>query len=431
MRRICALWTATLLVVGRGVATAQSGSGWKAPHANEFLTPWTSIKVGAAVLWEVAGYQQDSASRQQVAGIPASAPDPVDLRTSSLRQASSAASPPGTLFTTGSIRDSRFIINGVLKTKRRITWQSGLMYDGKKEKWFVRQTGFVVFVPEIYSNFWIGRTKEGPSLNRVMVGYDGWTVERFSFSDAAIPLLADGIRWQGYIPRAHFVWNLGYFMDALSKGQTFSYFRNQVAGRLGYVKMDSDTAGTLLHVALGFHFGNPTDGTLQLKSKPEANSAPNFVDTGKFPSTSAQLGGIEMYYRVGPVIAGSEYYLERATSPQTDNPVFHGGDASVTWTVTGEVRPYVAPGSYFRDVSPSRPVTHGGPGAWEAGLRLSNIDLDGGTLEGGKFWRFTPVVNWYLSDQIRLEFEYGYGQTDRLGHRGATHFYQSRIQLQL
>ena len=41
------------------------------------------------------------------------------------------------------------------------------------------------------------------------------------------------------------------------------------------------------------------------------------------------------------------------------------------------------------------------------------------------------MVNWYLSDQLRLEFAYGYGALDRFTVRGATHFFQTRLQVQL
>ena len=70
----------------------------------------------------------------------------------------------------------------------------------------------------------------------------------------------------------------------------------------------------------------------------------------------------------------------------------------------------------------------GGPGAWEAVLRVSYIDLDGGNLRGGRFWRVTPMVNWHLSDNLRLELAYGYGQLDRFDLTGGTQFFQSRIQ---
>lgn len=419
-------------------AASKAKRRWSMPHANEVHTPYTTIRIGGGFLPEASGYENNANAQRQIAlirGGGSAAPidsgsaDPADVARYRLQSATEP--PPVTLPAAGKLRDSRFIVSGRLATKRAMTWQTGLMYDWALNKWKIRQTVVTVAIPEIGSAVWVGRMKEGPSLNRMMVGYDGWTMERFTFSDAAIPLLADGIRWQGYLPKAHFIWNLGAFTNLLSEGEAFSYFTNQVAGRVGYVRMESDTAGSLLHLALGFHAGIPNEGMLQLKSKPEASGAPNFIDTGRFPATAAQLLGLEAYYRPGPWIFGTEYYVERAKSPQTNNPVFHGGDVSVSWTMTGETRRYVVPGSTFSDVSPARPVFHGGPGALEAVLRLSNIDLDAGTLTGGKFWRLTPMLNWYLSDNVRLEFAYGYGVLNRFGLRGITQFYQSRLQLQL
>jgi phosphate-selective porin OprO/OprP len=65
----------------------------------------------------------------------------------------------------------------------------------------------------------------------------------------------------------------------------------------------------------------------------------------------------------------------------------------------------------------------------EAVLRFSYIDLDGGSLRGGRFWRLTPMVNWHLSDNLRLEVAYGYGTLDRFDLEGTTQFFQSRIQM--
>jgi len=41
------------------------------------------------------------------------------------------------------------------------------------------------------------------------------------------------------------------------------------------------------------------------------------------------------------------------------------------------------------------------------------------------------MVNWYLSDHIRLELTYGSGTLDRFDLRGRTQFFQTRLQLQL
>jgi phosphate-selective porin OprO and OprP len=381
--------------------TTRTTPAWGFVHANELETPFMTFRLGGAVLVDGAAAAQDSAARQQA-----------------------------DIATVGRVRDSRFLLSGRIKTKRQITWQAGLLYDWTQKKWLVRQTALVVSVPEICSNFWIGRTKEGPSLNRVMVGYDGWTMERFTFSDAAIPLLADGIRWQGYLPWAHFFWNLGGFVDWLSEGETFSYFDNQIAGRIGYVRMDSDSAGRLLHIGFGFHDGIPNEGELRLKSKPELNSAPNFVDTGVIPATAALLGGLETYYRSGPWLFDVEWYLEQARSSAMHDPVFNGGEVGASWTLTGETRRYVVPGSYFKAVTPARSVFAGGPGAWEAVLRFSSIDLNDHDVAGGTFWRITPMINWHLSENVRLELVYGYGVLDRFGQTGRTQFFQTRLQTQ-
>jgi phosphate-selective porin OprO/OprP len=120
----------------------------------------------------------------------------------------------------------------------------------------------------------------------------------------------------------------------------------------------------------------------------------------------------------------------KANSPEKGNPVFHGGDVSAIWLITGETRRYNASGAFFRDVQPKRTVLEGGPGAWEALLRYSYSDLTAGDIEGGTFWRITPMVNWYATDYTRFEFAYGYGVLDRFALKGATHFFQSRFQFQ-
>jgi phosphate-selective porin OprO/OprP len=103
----------------------------------------------------------------------------------------------------------------------------------------------------------------------------------------------------------------------------------------------------------------------------------------------------------------------------------------MSWLLTGETRTYNTRGGYFNQISPLRPVFSGGPGAWEIVTHFSYTDLDSGTLSGGKFWRFTPMLNWYLSDHVRLEVAYGYGSLDRFGLVGKTQFFQTRLQLQL
>jgi phosphate-selective porin OprO/OprP len=176
-------------------------------------------------------------------------------------------------------------------------------------------------------------------------------------------------------------------------------------------------------------YGKVTDGQITFRSRPEAFPAPYFIDTGKIPVQHTRMVGGEAYYRPKNWLFGTEYWFVDASSPETGNPLFQGGDVMASWLVTGETRPYNTVGGYFGRITPAKSFLDGGPGAWEVVLRQSYIDMDSGTVQGGKFWRLTPMVNWYISEEFRLEAEYGYGVLDRFGLQGGTHFFQCRLQI--
>ena len=372
---------------------------------NEYEGPLFTIRVGAGLLYEGAAYSQDEASEAQF-------PD---------------------LVPEGKLRDARILFKGRLfpKWKRAVTYSAGFMYDGPTDEFLVRETGIMVQVPELWGHFFIGRSKEGFSLNKVMVGYAGWTMERATISDATIPILADGVKWLGWLPKQRILWNVGAYGDWLSEGQGFSTYDNQYVARVAWLPIASEEKRELLHVGMSARYGTPNEGKIKLRSRPEAFPAGFFIDTGDFASKNTKMLGLEAYYRPGPLLVGTEYFVQWADAPESGDPVFHGGDVVVTYLLTGETRGYNTRGGFFNGVTPATSVFHGGRGAWEAVLRASYIDLDGGALRGGKFWRVTPMANWHMSTHVRLEFAYGYGKLDRFNLKGATHFFQSRIQLQI
>ena len=368
---------------------------------NEFDLKFTTFRFGAGFLYDFAAFAQDAASKEQIEVHP-----------------------------TPKIRDDRLLFRGLFKTDRNISWSVGILYDVPTKKWLFRQTQVMIATPELWGDIAIGRTKEGVSLNKVMIGYAGWTNERATFSDAMLPILADGVKWLGYAPKKHLIWNLGVYGDRFSKGQTFSTYAHQVAGRVAWVPLMSEASEKVLHIGFNLRYGKPKDEMLQLRTRPEVFESPYFVDTGKFPATQTRISGIEAYYRPRSLLVGTEYFFENVKSPEKGNPSFNGGDAFISWLPTGEVRVYNTRGGYFDQISPLRPVFSGGPGAWELAGRFSYIDLNSGPVRGGKFWRITPVVNWHMSDNVRLEFVYGYGSLNRFNLVGKTQFFQTRVQLQ-
>jgi phosphate-selective porin OprO/OprP len=286
----------------------------------------------------------------------------------------------------------------------------------------------MIGVPELWGNIFIGRTKEGFSLNKALNGYAGWTLERQMALDM-VPILADGVKWLGWLPKQRIFWNAGYYGDWISDQQAFTtYQTHQIAARLGWLPIYSKEDQTLLHLGTSIRYGEPDDGKIRLRSRPEAFTAPFFIDTGVFASDKSAHYGYEVYYTRKSLMVGSEGYVTKFSSSEKDDPVFHGGAAVVSYFLTGETRPYSTVSGIYSFVPVLKPVFKGGPGAIEVVLQVSALDLDDGPIQGGKFWRITPMVNWYLSPIVRLEVAYGYGTLDRFGLEGSTHFFQSRIQ---
>ncbi|HEU4624501.1 MAG TPA: porin [Steroidobacteraceae bacterium] len=370
---------------------------------NEYEGPYFTARLGGGFLVDAVAYEQDAESREQ-----------------------------GELSSDTGLRDFRFLLKGKLKFSPRLSYSIGYMYDGNQEVWRFRQTGIMVDVPEGLGNVFIGRQKEGFSTNKIMVGYSGWTQERSTASDSFIPILADGVKWTGTVPSGKFVYNVGWFRDRLSENESFDKNDQQVIARAVWLPFTGKEPGKLLHLAVEARYGESDNGTLQFRSKPESFLAQRYVlDTGKIPATHSNMLGLESYFRRGPMTLGMEWFFNQVYSPETGDPLFHGGEVLFAYLLTGEVRRYNAKGAFFEGISPARPVFAGGPGAWELVLRYSYTSLDSASVHGGTFWRLTPMVNWHMSDNVRLELSYGYGEERSEGLRGGTQFFQARLQLQL
>lgn len=369
--------------------------------AYQYDHEYFSIRFGGGFLFDYNGYDQDADSKQQL-----------DLNNEI------------------GIRDLRMLVSGRTPFKG-LVYTMGYAYIADKNEWRFRQTGFRLAIPALSGAFFLGRTKEGISTNKFMVGYYGWFNERSAVNDAFIPILADGIRWTGTAASNLFVYNVGAYADPVSKVESFNKNDWQLVGRFVYLPLGTDPEAGLLHLALSGRFAGADNGQLQYKSKPESFLAQeNVVDTGKFDASTSTIGGIEAYYENGPLSSGLEYYVNWVSSGPANNPFFHGGELFAAYMFTGETHPYKAISGVFEDVIPKRTFFEGGWGAWELAMRLSYVDLTSGPIQGGMFSKFTALVNWYMTSALRLEAAYGYGLLDKDNRTGGMHLFQTRVQLQ-
>lgn len=386
------------------IPAKDSVTGKVKTQPNEVQTPFSTFKIGMGFIYDVTTYAQSDIFKRQM--------DSADLEVSG----------------NGKVRDFRVLGSGRLNTKRPLSWKFAFMYNGDTKEWLVRESGVTIGVPELFGNLFIGRTKEGYSMVKVMNGHSPWTNERQMALDV-IPILADGIKLMGYVPKSGVFWNAGYFNDIISKGQGFSTFSWQWVLRTGWMKYLDKDKNKLLHVGVNLRYAKPVGGKITLKSRPESNPTPQLINTGAFPSERSQHGGPEIYYSSGRLMVGSELAIHHFTSSTDENHTFIGGDAVVSYMFTRNAsRPYNTIGNIYGFVPVKRSVFKGGGGVWEGVLRGSTLNLNDGSIKGGQMWRITPMVNWYLSKIVRMEFIYGYGILDRYQLTGGIHFFESRIQ---
>ena len=328
-------------------------------------------------------------------------------------------------------RDIRLLASGKFpKSKRLIEWKAGYMRDGQTNSWKWRETGVVVAVPEIWGALFIGRTKLGVSMIKQMSGASIMGLERAEIEDMTIPIQNDGIRWMGYRPKQHLAWNLGYFNETLLHKPLYPFMDQQYAARVIFLPLLSENDGKVLHLAVNLKYGNPKDNKTQLKARPEASTAPYFLDTGVFPAAHEKVIGPEVWYRDNSLLFGGTYYFVKTEAPQ-GNHHFQGGDMWASWLMTGEVRRYNTRGGLFDFVYPKKSLFKGGTGAFEATVHATYTNANSGPIQGGQFWRVTPMLAWYPSYEFRFTIGYGYGVLDRFGVSGTTQFFQARIQFML
>jgi phosphate-selective porin OprO/OprP len=370
---------------------------------NQFNGSASSFKIGLGLIYDAVAYSQDDVFKEQMTEGGFNIKNRVKLR------------------------DFRVLGSGALKTKRPISWKFAYMWDGDKETWLIRETGVTIGVPELGGHIFIGRTKVGFSLVKVMNGHSPWGNERQMALDA-VPILADGIKWFGSLKKSRVFWNLGYYNDVVSEGQGFSTFAWQGVARVGWLPIYDTKKNKLLHIAGEIEYGKPLNEKFTMKSRPESNPTPQLINTGAFDASKAMQLGFEIYYRNNRFMMGSETVMHSFTSDKADDHKFYGGNVVFSYMITKTVRPYTTKGSIFGFVPVKRSIFKGGMGEFEAVLHASTLNLNDGSIKGGQMWRITPMVNWYMTKIIRMEFIYGYGILDRYDKKGHVQFFETRIQ---
>lgn len=244
-------------------------------------------------------------------------------------------------------------------------------------------------------------------------------------------------------------WALGLFRsDSDNFGDDVGdKFESAVTGRATFLPFfDEATGSRYVHIGAGYSYRAPNNDLARFRAQPEARlgatlpNVPFFVDTGNIPADSYQLVGFEAALVCGPFSVVSEYIGAPVNSKNDGSLYFDGWYTQASYFLTGEHRPYRREFGTFDRVMPHREFirySHDkeiecGPGAWELAVRVSQLDLNDGAIEGGGLTDLTIGLNWYLTPYLRITSNYiramaddptnGHSNTDIFGTRAGFEF---------
>jgi phosphate-selective porin OprO/OprP len=370
---------------------------------NQYKGPWFSMRLGGVVMGDVAGYSQDAASVAQV----------------------------GTLDTQVQLRNLRLTASGDLNFSQPWSYVITGEYQGfdrgtdttGSRVLELSELAVTIPLPPI-GRLAFGKFKAPISLDRLTSSSNIEFLERPALLDALLPSRNTGLMLSSTAIDERLTWSIGWFNSVFAGDSSAG---NTVAARI--TGLPIDTPDTLLHLGIAGRWAQAQDGKLQYKARPEVNQAPHFIDTGSFSATDERDLDLELAWQEGPVLTTDEYLADWVNSSANGNPFFDGFYVSTAWMLTGERRHYNRVAGYFGAVSPDHPLFDGGIGAIEIAARYTWTDLDDAAIHGGRFSRASLGINWFATDNLRLEFNYGYGRLDRSGTNGVNNFFQARLQV--
>lgn len=271
--------------------------------------------------------------------------------------------------------------------------------------------------------------------SKTPVGFEGVTGTRAtSFLELSLPIQAlyegrrTGIDWT--FERSKYIVNVGYYFGQDLQGDNDG---STLAGRFAWTPIKRD--GNVLHLGVSASRENP-DATVnglgqtlqpstRVRSPPEAGlTSVRLVDTGKLSNVDhIDRHGLEGLWIDGAWSLQGEYLDEHISrfggKPDVST---HGFYAFGSWVVTGESRPYANGNS--GNIKPKSKA-----GALELLLRYSELDLDSGTIHGGREHDWTFGTNWYLTDHFKFQGYYVRVWSDKSGLELSPKIIELRAQL--
>ncbi len=250
-------------------------------------------------------------------------------------------------------------------------------------------------------------------------------LERALTTDTFGPERNNGIGFQAVLGNGTGTLAAGIFHDTDGFGDSSGGNLNLTA-RITAAPVNS--GDRTVHVGAAYSRRDPNSDTTHYNAVPEAHMAEKFLDTGDITdATGVDLVGLEFAAINGPLSVQGEWMQASVDSTTAGNPDLSSYYLFASYFLTGEHRVYRASSATFGRVRPKQNyLGDGGSGALELALRYSSADLTDANVSGGKLDNITLGLNWHLTPNTRVMFNYTAAD---LAGTGNSNIVQARFQI--
>ena len=239
-----------------------------------------------------------------------------------------------------------------------------------------------------------------------------------------------GIRSLTTALRKRMTISAGAFLDTDGTGANGKDKAYNAAVRLTGLPFYRASGRELGHLGGFYGRQDPRGSLVRYHQRPDAHLAPYLVDTGGLTASAVDLLGFEAATILGSASLQGEYIRTTLHREGGQDRSFSGYYVTATWVATGESRAYSRVNGAFSRFVPRRPFdpAAGGYGAWMLLARYARLDLNDGDVRGGLLSDVTFGLNWYLSGNAQLMWNYTIADLADAGTMGIV---QMRLQVQL
>lgn len=256
-----------------------------------------------------------------------------------------------------------------------------------------------------------------------MVSLEGYTSSKnLTFIERSLPVAFVPDRALG-VSITHWTDNwmfaTGYYGQNL---RDTSSDANGFSARAAWSRRDNNS---VLHLGASFARRSPDNNSFRARTRPETHvTDTRLVDTGSLKDVdNYQTQGVELAWVKGPYSVQSEYIQQSVNRIENPNFSINSWYILGSYFLTGESRNYSHKYGVFSTLTPN---SHSG--AWEIGVRYSEMDLNDQAVSGGQMKNWTIGLNYYISKNSKLALNYINSKATKNAIQDSPNFLQLRYQ---